>query len=184
MADFGTVARPYARAIFDVASDANALDAWSRALAAAAVVASDHEARAYLNRPELRATERAEFLAQILNGVADAEPLTTSEGTTRLALLTENDRLDALHEVSAQFDQLKAARENRVNVQVVAASAIDGTQAEKIKQALTSKLRREVELEFEVDPSLIGGAVIRAEDMVIDGSLKTRLARLASALID
>jgi F-type H+-transporting ATPase subunit delta len=183
MADFGTVARPYARAIFDIALEADTLDSWSKALAAAAQIGSDAAARQYMSRPELRAAERSEFLGTICSGIDDAKMLSEGLGLSVLRLLAENDRLNALTAISAQFDRLKAARENRVNVLLIAAAEVDEAQAERIKQALKLKLGREVDLELEVDPSLIGGAVIRAEDMVIDGSIKTRLARLASALI-
>jgi F-type H+-transporting ATPase subunit delta len=183
MADFGTVARPYARAIFDLAIEADALDSWSKALAAAAQIGSDGAARRYMSRPELRASERSEFLRTICSGIDEANLLSEGPGLSVLRLLAENDRLNALPEISAQFDRLKAARENRISVQVTAAAAVDTAQAERIKQALKIKLGREVELELAVDPSLIGGAVIRAEGMVIDGSIKARLTRLASTLI-
>ena len=110
--------------------------------------------------------------------------LGTKEGQNLLKLLAENDRLGALAEISKQFDALKAEQENKVRVKLVAAAPVDAAQAERISGALGKKLGRKVELELEVDDTLIGGAIVRAEDMVIDDSLKTRLERLASALID
>jgi F-type H+-transporting ATPase subunit delta len=184
MADYGTVARPYARAIFDVARKAQDLDGWSAALAAAAAVTGDASARKYLTQPELDAETRAEFVGRVAADLPQAAVLATREGQSLLKLLAENDRLDALGEISAQFDALKANEENKVKVTLVAATPVDSGTADKIAHALSKKLGRTVELELEVDASLIGGAVIRAEDMVIDDSLQTRLKRLSSTLVN
>lgn len=184
MADFGTVARPYARAVFATATSAGDLDGWSGALAAAAGVAADPQARRYLTRPELGTTERCEFVATIAADLPGGAILQSAAGSNLLRLLAENGRLDALPEISAQFDQLKAEQENKVRVTLVAASAVDSETTSKISNALSKKFGRDVELELELDESLIGGAVIRAEDRVIDDSLRTRLTRLASTLTD
>jgi F-type H+-transporting ATPase subunit delta len=120
----------------------------------------------------------------VLASIADAAIFATPEGKNLLKLLAENDRLAALPEIAAQFDELKAEQENRVAVTLVSASHVDAAQAEKISSALSRKLGRTVDLTLELDPSLIGGAVIRAKDMVIDDSLQTRLRRLASTLAD
>lgn len=184
MADFGTIARPYARAIFDIAVSADALEPWSKGLAVAGAVAQDRTARQFLSRPELGSSERSEFLETVLTSVDDAAVFSSAEGKNLLTLLSENGRLDALAEISAQFDQLKAEQENKVKVTLISASPVDAEQAEKIASALSKKLGRSVELELEVDASLLGGAVIRAKDMVIDDSLQTRLRRLAGTLVD
>jgi F-type H+-transporting ATPase subunit delta len=184
MADYGTVARPYARAVFDTALAANDLDGWSEALAAAAAVAGDKSAREYLGRPERSTKERSEFVGALAAELPGGRVLASPEGRNLLRLLAENDRLDALGEMSEQFDELKAARENRIKVRLISASPVDAAQTEKIAGALSRKLGREVELELEIDESLLGGAIVRAEDMVIDDSLRTRLKRLTSSLID
>ena len=97
--------------------------------------------------------------------------------------MSENDRLTALPEIAAQFDALKAEAENKVKVTVTAATQVDGAIAEQIKKALQQKLGRAVELTLAVDASLIGGAIIQADDMVIDGSVRTRLQRLAEKIV-
>jgi len=184
MADYGTVARPYARAVFEIARQANDLEGWSKALAAAATVSADRSARAWLGRPELGVAERSEFMGKVAGDLPGGQVLGTDAGRNLLELLSENDRLDALAEISRQFDELKAEQENKVRVTLVAATSVDPATADRIAAALGKKLGRSVELELEVDPSLLGGAIIRAEDMVIDDSLKTRLARLAGSLTD
>jgi F-type H+-transporting ATPase subunit delta len=184
MADSGSVARPYAKAVFEVARASGDLGGWSKALAAAACVTSDKAAREYLSRPELGDAERSRFVGSLASDLPGGTLLAAREGQNLLGLLAENDRLDALADIARQFDQLKAEQENKVKVRLVAASGVDSATADKIAGALSRKLGREVELELEVDASLIGGAVIRAEDMVIDDSLQTRLKRLASTLIE
>jgi len=184
MSDSGAVGRPYARAIFDLANAGGQLDAWSRGLAAAAAITADKSAREYLGRPGLGLAKQSEFVSTLAKALPGADVLGTKEGQNLLKLLAENDRLGALAEISKQFDALKAKQENKVRVRLVAAAPVDAAQAEKISGALGKKLGRKVELELDVDTSLIGGAVVRAEDMVIDDSLKTRLERLASVLVD
>ncbi len=184
MADFTTVARPYARAVFETAVEQGSLDAWSSALAVAAQLVADPAARTFLGDPALRAGQRANFVAELCGGIDDANLLADGAGRALLGLLAENDRLPALGEISKQFDQLKAERENRVKVTLTAASAMDAAQTEKVSAALRRRLGREVELEVKIDPDLLGGAVIRAQDLVIDDSVQTRLKRLADALID
>jgi F-type H+-transporting ATPase subunit delta len=184
MADFSTVARPYAKAIFELASEADALGAWAEGLAAAAAVMRDDDARRHLGRPEIRAAERAEFLASVLAGMPEAVVFAQDDGRNLLKLLSENDRLAILPEIATQFEALKTLAENKIKVTLVSASAVDEQQAATVVAALERKLGRQVELELEVDPALLGGAVIRAQDMVIDASVKSRLRRLAGALVD
>lgn len=183
MADLSTVARPYAKALFDIASAEQKLAAWSNALGVAAAVVADPQAASALANPSLDDKRRAAFVAAVVAGIPGGDLLSSVEGTNLLALLAENGRLPVLPEIAAQFDALKAHAENRVNVTVTAATPIDAALAEQIKTALQQKLGRAVELTLEVDASLIGGAIIRADDMVIDGSVRTRLQQLTDKLV-
>jgi F-type H+-transporting ATPase subunit delta len=184
MADVGTIARPYAKALFDIASGERKLGEWSRALNAAAAVLEDPSAKRVLGNPTVDVAKRAEFLRAVSVGVKGADVLESSQGKALLAVLAENDRLSVLPEIAAQFDALKAQAENKVKVTMTAATLVPAATAEQVKQALKKRLGREVELELAVDPALIGGAVIRAEDMVIDGSVRARLTKLAAQLVD
>jgi len=183
MADSSTVARPYAKALFDLANAERNLPAWSAALGAAAAVVGDENAKRALGNPALDDRRRAEFVASVVSAMPGAELLATPSGKNLLQLLAENDRLTALPEIAAQFDALKAEAENKVKVTVTSATAVDGALAEQIKKALEQKLGRTVELTLTVDASLIGGAIIQADDRVIDGSVRTRLQRLTEALV-
>jgi F-type H+-transporting ATPase subunit delta len=183
MADFSTIARPYAKALFDLARSEQKLGAWSEALNAAAAVLAEPNAKRVLANPTLDDAKRAEFVRAVSVGLKGAELFETPEGKGLLALLAENDRLAVLPEIAVQFDALKAQAENKVNVTLTSAVAVEQGVADQVKRALEQKLGRAVELSLDVDPSLIGGAVIRAEDMVIDGSVRSRLQQLTQALV-
>ena len=184
MADYGAAARPYARAIFEIASQFEDLSGWSDALAAAAAVVTEPGAREYLGRPGLSAGDRAAFVWQIANGIEGSSRLVTPEGKNLLNLLAENDRLAALPEIAAQFETLKTQAERKIKVTLVSAAPVEPGVAESLSRSLEKRFGRSVDLELEVDSSLLGGAVIRAEDMVIDGSVRNRLQRLADRLTD
>jgi F-type H+-transporting ATPase subunit delta len=183
MADSSIVARPYAKALFDLASAERKLPAWSAALGVAAAVVADEHAKRVLARPSLTEAQRVELVASLVAAVPGGELLGSGEGLNLLKLLAENDRLSALPEIAAQFDVLKAEAENKVKVTLVAASAVDAELTQQITKALAQRFGRAVELGVEVDASLIGGAIVRAEDMVIDGSVRTRLQRLTETLV-
>lgn len=184
MADLGSVARPYARALFDIAQASGELEAWSSALVCAAAAVDQPEARAHLAQPGLSDADRAQYVGSLCAGIAGAEKLASDEGSSLLALLSENDRLQACPEISSQFDQLKIQAEQKIEVKITSATAVEPELAATLSAALQRNLGREVELTLEVDSELIGGAIIKAEDKVIDASVRSRLQRLAGQLID
>ena len=182
MAETGTLARPYARAIFELAREDGSLSAWSDALGTAGEVVGNAEAKAFLARRELDNAGRVSFLLSVCGADGKAQILDTERGRNLLRLLAENYRLEVLAEISAQFDALRARAENTVKVQLVTAAGVEQTVVSRISAALERKLGRAVELELQQDPELLGGAVIQAEGQVIDGSVKSRLNELAGAL--
>ena len=184
MADNNTVARPYAQAIFDVASAAGALSGWSDTLAVAGQLLTDKSLVEYLGAPELSDEQRLEFLTGLF-GKAGASLLDGSDakGTNFLKLLLENGRTSVLPEIAEHFEALKAKIENSVDAVVTSATPLSRDQEQEIARSLKKRLGREVRVSTEIDENLIGGAVIRAGDVVIDGSLRARLEGLAHALI-
>ena len=183
MSETSTIARPYAQALFDIAAAENRLPQWSESLAALAKISSDDDASAFLMRPEIGDEARAEFLATVASEVGAAEFVRSDRGRNFIRLLIENDRLATLPDISTRFDALKAEAENTVRATLVTAAGAESDVAARIAASLEKKLGRKVELELEVDSELLGGAVVRAEDMVIDGSVKARLRKLAESLI-
>jgi len=176
MADRLTIARPYARAAFEEARSNGGLAPWSDALQAAARAVTDPRVAALLGNPRVTPAE----LAQLVNGVADGQ--WGEAGANFVRTLADNRRLSYLPEISTLFDTLKDDAEGVADVTVTSAAALDDAQRGKIAAALEQRLKRKVRLHCEVDPALIGGALLRAGDLVIDGSLRTRLERIAYQL--
>jgi len=184
MADNHTIARPYAQALFELAHSAGELSAWSESLEVARAFLADGQVAAYLGDPAFSNARRLEFLTGMFaDGKAARLSGEDTRGVNFLKLLLENRRLRVLPEIAEHFEVLKAEIENVVDVTVTAASPISEQQQEEISAALRERLGREVHLETEIDEDLIGGAVIRAGDVVIDGSLRARLVGLANAMI-
>ena len=173
MSQYLTLARPYARAAFAAANDAGQAAAWSQALALVTRIAADPEVVALLTHPQLTAADAAALLA--VDGAGE-------EFGRFIELLAGNRRLPLLAEITGLFEQLRAESEHIVKARVTAASELPAAELESIRVALKRRFGSEVELETAIDESLIGGAVIAAGDVVIDGSLKGKLARLQTAL--
>ena len=185
MADNNTIARPYAEAVFELARGANALDAWSEALRIAAALLEDGQVVSFLGNPSLTEQKRLEFLTGLLQRAAgDSSVLAGADrqGANFLKLVLENGREAVLPEVASHFEALKAEVENTVDVTITSAAPLNERQKRTIADALKKRLGRQVRLETKLDENLIGGAVIRAGDVVIDGSLRARLEGLANAL--
>ena len=184
MADNNTIARPYAQAVFELAHEAGELTPWSASLDAAHALLADGQVIAYLGDPAFSDAQRLDFLTGLFEK-AGATVLAgeNKRGTNFLKLLLEYGRVDVLPEISDRFDALKAEVENTVDVTVTSATALSDGQKNEIEAALKSRLGRDISLSTEIDENLIGGAVIRAGDVVIDGSVRSRLEGLSNALI-
>ena len=176
MAERATIARPYAKAAFACARVGGRLAEWSRWLAnARAVVLSDEFQK--LERSPGVSTEQLESL---IAGICGAD--LDDGGRALLRLLTENGRLDFLPEIATRFKELEAEDRNVAEVEVVSATTLDARQQERLAAALRQRLGREVRLQCAVDTALLGGAVVRSGDMLIDGSLRGKLERLETEL--
>ena len=168
-----TLARPYARAAFGLARDRGDFAGWSKALAFSARVAADPRVAPLLGHPDLSDADAVELLAS-----GDA----TAEQRELIALLAANGRLGQLAEIAGLYEDLRAAAENVVRATVTSAAELSDDEVAGIRAALERRFGSSVEVERAVDPALIGGAVISAGDVVIDGSLRGKLARMQSAL--
>ena len=176
MSELTTAARPYAKAVFEMAHETGALTNWSAQLAAmSAVVAADGSA-ALLNHPRITKEQKAEILAEAAGDALD------DQGRNLLRVLAENDRFVLLPEIATIFEQLKAEAEGAVEAEITSAQEISDEQQQAIAAALEKRLGREVKLVTKVDPSLMGGAIIRAGDLVIDSSIQGRLQEMKAAL--
>ena len=176
MAERATIARPYAKAAFQYAQDAKAFADWSQGLKAAADIVADPRVAALTKSPQTTQDD----LVSIISDVAGDKLNPGMQNFMRV--LAENRRLLLLPEIAAHYEELRADVENTIDVEVVSAVALNSAQADKLSQALSTRLKRKVRMQNSVDATLLGGAVVRAGDLVIDGSLKGRLQRLATEL--
>ena len=170
-----TIARPYAKAVFQLSRRQERLPQWSAALRVAASIIADPRVRALIGNPGVS----TEQLVELVTGVA-GECL-DGEARNFIATLATNRRLGFLPEIAARFEQLRAEAERTVDVTVTSAVELSREQQQRYTAALRKRLDREVRLHCRVDPSLLGGAVVRADDLVIDGSVRAGLAQLATA---
>lgn len=176
MAELSTLARPYAKAAFAYAQQASDLQGWSVALATAAAVSQNEKIGELLDNPQLTSEVCAEKFLTVCGEGFD------SSRQNFIKLLAENHRLALLPEIFELFEVLKAEAEATLEVEVLSARALSEEQTQRLTQALSKKFSREVHLHSAVDESLLGGAIVRAGDTVIDGTVRGRLAKLAEAM--
>ncbi len=176
MAELSTLARPYARAAFEYAREHDALDAWSEQLATAAAVVAEPGMAALLDNPSLTDTQQAQALWDVCGDALGAA------ARNFVAILAANKRLALLPEIHSQFAEFKANQEKSVDVEVVSAFELDDATRDRLAEVLGRKLEREVKVSTSTDSDLLGGVLIRAGDLVIDGSVRGRLNKLAEAM--
>jgi len=176
MSELTTAARPYARAVFETAEKSNDLAKWSEELALMGAVVSNADVEALLSSPKMAKQAGADALLKLCDGELDDK----AENLARM--LAENDRLSLLPEMSVIFERLKDEAEGSVEALVTSAIKLNKTEEEAISKALKKRLGRNVKLKVSVDDALLGGAIIQAGDLVIDGSLAGRLKKMTSAM--
>lgn len=176
MAELTTLARPYAKAAFEYAQAQQQLANWSDMLGLAAAVAQDATMQQVLKAPRLTSTEKATTFVEVCGDKFDAQ------ARNFLNIVSENNRMELLPEIADLFELYKAEQEKSVDVDVTSAFALSDEQQDKLAKVLSARLGREVRLHAAEDASLIGGVVIRAGDLVIDGSVRGKIAKLAEAL--
>jgi F-type H+-transporting ATPase subunit delta len=176
MADRLTIARPYARAAFAQAQAAGRLAPWSEVLRVAAATVRDSRVKSLIGSPKVSGEQLVDLIAGVASVGLD------DDGRRFLALLAENKRLPFLPEIAELFDRLKDDAEGVVDVQVISAAPMADGEQQQLVAALAKRFGRQVRVHASVDASLIGGAIVRAGDLTIDGSLKSRLERLAYEL--
>lgn len=176
MATINTLARPYAKAAFEFAVAANKLDAWSGMLALAASVISDAVFAERVNNPAVTGERKAEDLLMVCEGQIDAE------FSNFIRTLAESDRLSLIPVIAELYEQTKAEHDRAILVEVESAFELNDDQQKTLATALSKRLDRTVTPHVTINPALIGGVLIRAGDLVIDGSVRGKLEKLAEAL--
>lgn len=177
MTDIAAVARPYSQALFELAQQSGDYSSWSDTLAFLAAVAADPDLQEFTQNPKVSKQQLVELLSGLCEGRVNAEAINF------VRLLVHNRRVLVLPSIAAQYEALRADAESKIDAQLMTAREISDAQLKKISQALEKRLGRKVQLTIEHDPSLIAGAMIRAGDLVIDGSASSRLRKLGSAML-
>jgi len=175
MAELTTLARPYAKAVFDVARDTQDLEGWSKALALTAVVSQQSSVVKLLESPELTTEQKAVAFNDLCGDEINAAV------KLFIFVLAENKRLNLLPSIQELFENLKAKQEKFCDVRITSAFELDDAVSLALVNKLKTVLESDVSLETVIDNSLIGGVIIRAGDIVIDGSVKGRLQKLAES---
>jgi F-type H+-transporting ATPase subunit delta len=177
MAELHTLARPYAKAAFELARESAALPRWSQTLKTLSAVVADARVSSLLSDPRLSRGDVVGLLGQALGDQLD------KQAGNFLGLLAENKRLAALPAIAEEYETLRAAAEQRVDVEITTAVAVAEQQQQALIAAIHKRLAREVRVAWKTDAALVAGAVIRAGDLVIDGSIAGELAHLRQAVV-
>jgi F-type H+-transporting ATPase subunit delta len=176
MAEKSTIARPYAEAVFQMANENGQLKEWSAMLQTVAVIAADADMQNIASNTSVNKEQIAQLIVDVAGDVM------TESGCNLVKLLTENHRLDVVTEICEQFETLKAEAEKTVEAEIVSAMEVSVAQQSMIADKLKARLGCEVSLTCTIDESLMGGAIIKAGDMVIDGSVSGQLNKLSVEL--
>ncbi len=176
MAEKTTIARPYAQATLALAKEQNALQQWSDMLQFASAVAADEDMAALIDSPKLSSEQLAGLFLDICGDKLN------EHGKNMIRVLAENDRLDVLAEITELFEIERAQSEGTIEAQVISAVELSDAQKSGITESLKKRLGRDVTLNCSVNAAIVGGAIIRAGDVVIDGSVTGKLDKLATAL--
>ena len=176
MAQLRTLARPYAKAAFQAAQDQQQLAEWAEVLTVAGQVTANEVIRQLLVNPGMDEQKKADL-------ILETTEVKVSDGVRNFfTILAENRRLALLPEIAALFNTYRADLERTVDIDVTTAFELSDEQQQKLAQALSSKLERQVSLAASMDKSLIGGVVVRTGDLVIDASVRGKLKKLAETL--
>ena len=176
MAEISTVARPYSQAVFDLAQSQKKLAEWSIMLSFLSAVVNDPHMQSLISNTSIKKEQLTKLMDDICSDNVD------ESGRNLIKVLMENRRLNLVPEISKQFEKLRAEAEGTIEAELVSAFEVTDKQLDKITGALQKRLGRKVSLKPRVDEDLIGGAIVRAGDIVIDGSVSGRLENLSSAL--
>jgi len=176
MAESITLARPYAQAVFALAQQGKSLPQWSGVLGTLAAAVSTPGVAALIGNPKITSQQLIDVLSDILGDKASAEV------KNFLRLLAEYGRMRLLPDVAALYEAYRAEAENTIEAEVISAFKTTKAQETEVAEMLKKRLGRDVTIKTRVDKSLVGGMIVRAGDLVIDGSVKGQLDRMATSL--
>lgn len=177
MAEASTLARPYAQAVFNLASESDNLKTWSEIMTLLKEVANNQSVDDLISNPEIERDQIISLFVDICKDGLD------EKAVNFLKVMAENGRLDLISQIADSYEVMRAEQEGSIEAQVISAFAVNATQKKNIAAALKKKFGREVTIKTETDKSIIGGIIVRAGDIVIDGSVKTQLEKITHSLL-
>lgn len=177
MSENNVLARPYAKAAFELALEQNALSKWSTMLATLTQIAADENTIVFLGNPRVTTEQQVSLFCDVCGSVLD------DTGKQFVRVLADNERLRVLPEISVLYEALRAEQEKTLDVMVTSAMPIDEARQQKLTAALKARFKRDVTLQCDVDEALIAGAVIRAGDTVLSNTISTRIVELRESLV-
>jgi len=178
MADSITIARPYAKAVFEHALAVGKLKEWSELLHGLVSAVLDSRGLSFITNPATSSEQHCELLLTAVQASPSEQEAIKSLITT----LADNKRLVILPETLALYEAMRAEQEKTLEVAVVSFSALSHEQSEHLAGSLGNRLQRKITLKVTIDKSLLGGAVINAGNLVIDGSVRGKLNKLKRVL--
>lgn len=175
MIELSAIARPYAKAAFEFANEKDLLNNWNLYLETLTNFVSEKKIKDLLINPAVSKKEQLELFSCFDSPLG---------GKEFLDLLIQERRLKVLPKISELFYALKLEVEKVLEVDLLVSENINDSEVSKIKLVLENKFKKTIKLKIEQDPSILGGAIVRTDDMVIDGSVKGKLAKLASSILE
>jgi F-type H+-transporting ATPase subunit delta len=172
-----SAARRYAEAAFEVATRDDALEAWRSELDTAASIVADERVGRMLANPAVPLEQRIEMAKDIF-GKSVSQPVLNLIG-----LMLRRGRIHELPKLAAEFRRLDNARQGITEATAISAAALTQDETRALTERLEQLTGGRVELDLQVDPSLLGGLVVRVGDRMIDGSVRGRLERLRNQLV-
>ncbi len=177
MAEKVTLARPYAEAIFESASQDKEIDSWSDILSVLSQISQSEKVIDQVNNPELSHDDKVGVFTSV------GKDFLNEKAINLVKLAAENEKLDLFPEIAEMYEDLKAEAKSIIEAEVMSAYAVNATQKKLIIDSLEKRFDKKVTITTSIDKSLIGGIIIRAGDLVIDGSVSSQLKKITQTLL-
>ena len=180
MTDMTPIARPYAKAAFEFAVEHKEILIWANLLECLTQIMSDALSVAFITDPATTPTQHCELLDAVLQRFKSVK--SSAQFQNFIKLLAHNKRLLAVPSIFLQFQNLRADYEKTLTVDVVSFSDLSKEQKKQLTTRLSQRLERDITLNITIDPTLLGGAIIRAGNLVFDASVRTHIKKLSNTL--
>lgn len=176
MSELLTSARPYAKALFKSAKDKNMLEKYFDMLQNLSLAVSEKNIKQILTNDSFDNKYKSNLLSEILKDSID-------ENFSRfIILLAENNRLLVISEITSLFNSYLQEEKSLKKAIIDTAFELSNNQIEEIRTSLENRFNKKIEVEQNINTELLAGAVVRVDDLVIDGSLREQLRKLESQL--